>query len=34
MNKETVNSYIREIAYRLKDKKKYGGASVMVGAGF
>lgn len=34
MNKETVNSYIREIAYRLKDKKKYGAASVMVGAGF
>lgn len=34
MNKEIVYSYIKEIAYRLKDKKKYGAASVMVGAGF
>lgn len=34
MDKETVYSYIKEIADRLKDKKKNGAASVMVGAGF
>ena len=34
MEKGLVYSYINDIARRLKDKRKYGSASVMIGAGF
>lgn len=34
MGKEMVYSYIKEIAMRLKEPRKFGEASVMIGAGF
>lgn len=34
MGKELVYSYIKEIARRLKEPRKYGEATVMIGAGF
>ena len=34
MGKELIYSYIKEIALRLKDPRRFGAASVMIGAGF
>ncbi len=34
MNKESIRAYIRDIAVRLSNPTVYGGASLMVGAGF
>ena len=34
MSDEIVYSYINDIAQRLKERRKYGRASLMVGAGF
>ena len=34
MNDKTVYSYINDIAQRLKEPRKYGDVSLMVGAGF
>ena len=34
MNDKTVYSYINDIAQRLKEPRKYGDVSLMIGAGF
>ena len=34
MNDNTVYSYINDIAQRLKEPRKYGDVSLMIGAGF
>ena len=34
MNDKTVYSYINDIAQRLKNPRKYGDVSLMIGAGF
>ena len=34
MKNDIVYSYIKDIAQRLKDPRKYGNVSVMIGAGF
>ena len=34
MDNNTVYSYIKDIAQRLKNPRKYGDVSIMVGAGF